>query len=143
MNRKGFTLVELLATLIILAIVMSLGTYSIINIINNSKNKNYDVLISNIKDSAETYYQECKFAQNSIITCTKDGDGYTITLGDLVTYGYLKGNSKDDEKKFTIVNPKDNNSIAACTINVTYNNGIAITANNPTGSCPTQADYNK
>ncbi len=143
MNRRGFTLVELLATLVILAIVMSLGAYSIISIINNSKDKNYDILISNIKDSAENYYQECRYANNDGIVCTKDGNAYTATLGDLVTYGYLKGNSKDDEKRYTIVNPKDNNSIASCTINVAYNNGIVITAKNPTGSCPTQADYNK
>ena len=143
MNRKGFTLVELLATLIILAVVMSLGTYSIISIINNSKNKNYDLLISNIKDSAETYYQECRFANNSGITCTKDGDGYTTTLGDLVEYGYLKGNSTDDNKKYTIVNPLDDKSIATCQIRVSYNNDITITAINPTGSCPTQNDYNK
>ena len=37
MNKKGFTLVELLATLIVLALVMSLGTYSISSIIENSK----------------------------------------------------------------------------------------------------------
>ena len=40
LNRKGFTLVELLATIAILAIVMGIATFSITAIIKNSKEKN-------------------------------------------------------------------------------------------------------
>ena len=150
MNRKGFTLVELLATLVVLAIVMSIGTYSIINIINNSKEKTYELLISHIKDSSEVYYQECKFSKETIIKMfngDKDAANIfcdnNITIGELVEYGYLKGNSTDSNKKYTIVNPKDNNNISNCEIKISYNNGIYITATNPTGSCPTQSDYDK
>ena len=55
MNNKGFTLVELIATILILALVMSIASYSIINVIRNAKQKNYDLLIDHIKEGAELY----------------------------------------------------------------------------------------
>ena len=143
MNNKGFTLVELLATLVILALVMSIGTFSIIAIVNNSKKKNYEFLITSIEDASENYYQECRFSNNSGISCMKDGNAYTITLGDLVAHGYLKGNSKENDV-FTIVNPNDNENISTCSIKVSYNNNrIKVEDLTSGGSCPTQADYDK
>ena len=122
-NNKGFTLIELLATIIILALVMSIASYSIIGIMNNSKKKNYEYLIQNIKSGAETYYQECKYSRETTtdtgITCNEQVNSnrlvfYQVSLGDLVRYGYLKGNSKYDnnddnnKNKYTLVNPNDN-----------------------------------
>ena len=133
-NNRGFTLVELLATVIILSIVIGIGTIAITSMINNAKNKNYDLLITNIKDGAEVYYQECKYANNSGITCSDD---YTVTLGDLVTYGYVKGNSTDTDNKYTITNPLDDESISDCKIKITYSNGkVSVGAVTHSGSCP-------
>ena len=42
-NNLGFTLVELIATIVILALVMGISTYSISAIINNAKEKNYEL----------------------------------------------------------------------------------------------------
>ena len=39
MNNKGFTLVELLATIVILGVVMGIATYGVLSAINNSKLK--------------------------------------------------------------------------------------------------------
>ena len=144
MNNKGFTLVELLATLVILALVMSIGTVSIIAIVNNAKAKNYDLLVKNIKDAAELYYQECRYSNNSGISCVTTGESYQISLGDLVTYGYLKGNSKDDNSAYSLVNPNDKETITACIIKVkNVNKKITVEDVTNSGSCPTQADYNK
>lgn len=135
MNNKGFTLIELLATIVILVLVIGLGSYAITNIIKNSKDENYNLLLKNVKDAAELYYQECKFSNNSGITCNSD---WQVTLGELVQYGYLKGNSTGSDKKFTIVNPKDNVNIGACKIQIAYSDGkVSVGAVNPSGSCPT------
>lgn len=143
MNRKGFTLIELLGTIVILALVMAIAGFSVTNIIKSSKKENYELLIKNIKDSAELYYQECKFGNPIGVSCTSSSGGYTISLGDLVKYGYLSGNSKmKDENglsnKAKLINPDDTNDISSCTINIKYNSGkiIVEAASRPTESCP-------
>lgn len=135
MNNKGFTLVELIATILILALVMSIASYSIINVIRNAKQKNYDLLIDHIKEGAELYYQECRYANNSGISCNQIDGGYEITLGELVTYGYLKGNKGDNRTK--LINPLNDDDISACEITVVYSEGYLIISNNSSlESCP-------
>lgn len=146
MNRKGFTLIELLATIILLALVVGISSYAITTLIQNSKNRNYELLISNIKDASELYYQECRYGDVSGIDCTKETDNsYKVSLGELVSYGYLKGNDTVKSEnttingKYTIVNPKDNKNISACVIKILYSNGsVTVSAVTTTGSCPTE-----
>ena len=142
-NNLGFTLVELIATIVILALVMGISTYSISAIINNAKEKNYQLLINNIKDAAETYYQECKFNEytNDIVNfCIFDDKDLITTLGELVMYGYLKSNDPDSSSSQRIFNPKDDEDITNCQIKITNNNrNITVEAikQNETNSCPT------
>ena len=135
LNKKGFTLVELIATIVVLALVVSISAYAITNIINSAKEKNYELLIKNIIDASETYYQECKYSNNSGITCDD-----TVKLQDLVNYGYLKGNGTKDDK-MEIVNPKNNEYIGECSIAVKYEDGkLTIESMSNNNSCPN--DYN-
>lgn len=152
-NNKGFTLIELLATLLLLAIVIGIGTLTVTNIVRNSKEKDYENLLTNIKDGAEVYYQECKYSNNSKITCAFDlienVKIYKISLGDLVRYGYIKGNSKnnsedkDKKLKFTLVNSYDELDISSCSIGVKYDNEKIVITNESTDnvSCPTTSEY--
>ena len=138
LNRDGFTLIELLAVLALLAIIMGIGGYSIISVMNNSRENNYNLLIENINSAALEYYIECKYSGSSI-TCPSDNSGwYEIKLDDLVKYGFLKGNSSDSVDTMALVNPKDNVKINDCLIKYSYSSGkININAVNPGGSCPT------
>ena len=137
-NNKGFTLVELLATLIVLSLVMTIGTYSITNIIENAKDKNYQILIANIKDAAETYYNECQYME-TIGECQ-----LTIKLQTLLDYGYIKSNDEDNSNN--LINPKEKDEkgqpiiITDCKIKITKDDkgNIKIEAKEPTDSCPTE-----
>ena len=74
--------------------------------------------------------------------CTLNESGYVISLGQLVEYGYLKGNGTKDDDTYTIVNPKNDNNISDCMIAVTFNNGKVIITNdsgNTNSDCP--SDY--
>ena len=53
--KKGFTLIELLAVLVILAIVSLISTPLILNIINDSKRKSFEVEMNSIEKAAEYY----------------------------------------------------------------------------------------
>lgn len=113
MNRlgnKGFTLIELIATLVVLSIVMGIGAYSITGLIKSSKEKDYELLVKEIKNAVEIYYQECKYVNNN--NCQSE-----ITLGFLVENGYLKGNGKEID---TLINPNDNVDISECKIRYEY-----------------------
>lgn len=55
MNNKGFTLVEVLATVVILGLVMGIGITSVSNAINNSKNTSEDIFVDKFKDAIIQY----------------------------------------------------------------------------------------
>ena len=132
MNRKGFTLVELLATITILGLVVTIGGISISGIINNAKNKEYELLISNIKSAVETYYQECTYGGGS---CSS-----RIGLKYLLDNGYLSPNG--DGKK--LINPKTDGDITGCVISYSFtsDNKFKITGVTEDEHCPQDADYN-
>ena len=58
MNKKGFTLVEVLAVVVILSIILSMATFGVMNIRRNSLQKLVDTKISNLESSAIIYGQE-------------------------------------------------------------------------------------
>ena len=55
MNKKGFTLVELIATLVVLGIVASITVVSISSIFGSTKEKTEDVFVETIKDALDMY----------------------------------------------------------------------------------------
>ena len=55
MNRKGFTLVELLASLVILAIIMLIAVPSTINVLDRTKKQKYIADAKKMITLAETY----------------------------------------------------------------------------------------
>ena len=140
MNNKGFTLIELIVTIVLLAVMLSIGAFSVISLVNNSKQRNYGTLIKSIKAGVESYAIECTYAKNSDITCASNR---RITLGKLVEYGFLSGNEKDTDKKYTIINPKDNKSIANCNVqyDIDANGKVTVKAITTTGSCPKTCEY--
>ncbi len=54
LNRKGFTLVELLAVIVILAIVVGIALVTVLPTLDKSKEKSFDIAV----DAIRTYIQE-------------------------------------------------------------------------------------
>ena len=55
MNKKGFTLVELLATIIILGIVAGITVITVFPNLGKTKEKSEEIFVSNIKDALDIY----------------------------------------------------------------------------------------
>lgn len=116
MNNKGFTLVELLASLTILAIISILMTTSVQYSVTNVKTKNYETLkkmiveatINFINSSNDEYFSldnikpenvEC----NEPTDCQKE-----FTIADILDKNIYYTNEKDKDGNLTLISPKDN-----------------------------------
>lgn len=126
-DKKGFTLVELLATIVILSLLIGIGAYSITAIIKSSKEETMKLLIRDIMDGAESYYNECRYNKTDILNSICSSN--VITLSDLVTYGFVTGNGKDSNGNMILVNPDNDKSIGDCEISVSYSEGNVIVKN--------------
>lgn len=73
-NKKGFSLVELMAVLVILGVVFAIAIPSYNSYTKKARNALYSSYISNIKDATSAYLEEC--LRNNT-TCSKLNDKYT------------------------------------------------------------------
>ncbi len=89
MNRKGFTLVELIATIVLLGIVASISFVSINGVLEQNKENNCKTVVGNIKSAASEYVSDNRYAKdangNDVLT-SKD---FTITAKTLIDKKYL------------------------------------------------------
>ena len=87
MNKKGFTLVELLATILVLAIVVSITMYIAINAINSAKRKTYEVTANEIAVNANNYLLENK--DRLFFVSAGDYEYQCVSVNNLIELGYL------------------------------------------------------
>ena len=92
-NNRGFTLIELLAIIAITAIILGVGTYGIVNLVERSNEKASLISETSIKESASLYADE---AGDSLWIDPGSGDYkyYCITIEELINKGIIKKNAK-------------------------------------------------
>ena len=91
LNSKGFSLVEILAVIVIIGIVSAIGIVSVTRLIDNSKKHFYDTQEKQIVLAAQSYANDHK----NILP--KDIGAMTrITLQDLIDSKYIEGNIEDE-----------------------------------------------
>ena len=93
-NKKAFTLVELLAVIVVIAILGGLAAVSINYIVQNSKKSVYKNYESALKTAAENYLIE-----NTDKLPPEPGEGVEFTKSDKITYGVLTSGLFMDEIK--------------------------------------------
>lgn len=98
MNKKGFTMVELLAIMVILVIISAVAVPSVINI--TKKTENNDQLYDTIYMAAETYVYN---NYDDFSSLNSIGGTAQVSVIDLINNNYLKNSIKnpEDNKKFT------------------------------------------
>lgn len=60
MNKKGFTLPELLGVIVVLSVIIGIAGMSVLSIMNKAVNKALEEMKDNLKDAALTCYLDTK-----------------------------------------------------------------------------------
>ena len=81
LNKKGFTLVELLAVIVVLALILVLTVPMVLNTMNSAKKKSFQMYGERVLNSAMSLYESQKML-NEITTKKYDGE-ICYTLSDL------------------------------------------------------------
>ena len=97
MKKNGFTLVELLAVIVVLSLILVIAVPSVNKYIKQSKEKAYNTQISTITEAAQAYA-----SANSGLLPRKEEFVVKITLGQLKSSGLIKEEVKNpnDDKYF-------------------------------------------
>lgn len=114
-NNKGFTLVELLAVIVILAILITIASTSTIGISNKIKKDMYCKKIDAIETAAKLYGESRKdsfstepgytYGNSDSTETLQNLPSETIRVKDLIESGDLK---KDNNSEPFIVDPRNN-----------------------------------
>lgn len=106
MNKKGFSLIELLAVIIILSVIMTLGFVGFGSIQNATKEKMVQTKIEEIETGAQKYGQE--HMNDLTSSCKVDGADYkfckTITVQTILDSGDFESEERDGNRKIVINN---------------------------------------
>lgn len=111
MNKKGFTLVELLATIVILGVLSTIGIASTSKYLTQSRKKSYRIMSQTVYEAAMNCITQGK--------CNAPTSAYgtvSISTAQLIDYGYLKKldnprrGKEDCSGTVTITNKNSNNS---------------------------------
>ena len=115
MNNKGFTLIEVLVTLIIFSLVMLIASNLINTTLALNKEDSYKLLKTNVIKASYSYINECNAG---LIECVNSDDySYVFSASELVKNGYLKN----------LDSPIDDKYLGEClNIKVTTDNGVRI-----------------
>ena len=116
-NKRGFTLVELIAVISILGLLMTLAATSIAKTLNESKENLLQEQIKSLKDTAITYvsnkkyyFKVCPDTFNPARTTSKDKNCYVkLTVSELIQSGLFenKNNICKEDKKIVVYRKQD------------------------------------
>lgn len=131
MNRKGFTLVELIATIALLGVIAIISYVSITAVLEKSRKNNCYTLIDNITSAAKEYVSDNRYEFTN-------NNEFSIGAGVLVSGNYLSSSLKDPfsnknlEPSKIMINIELNNDYSAKKIDVKVNNVFVNCENNKT-----------
>ncbi len=103
MNRKAFTLIEVLCVIVLLAILTTFASTSIMNMSKKGKENLYCTKIALIKSAAKDYAITKEKELNNSSDTFRGHKSITIKVNDLVLSGKLEADTEEN-----VINPIDN-----------------------------------
>lgn len=84
MNRKGFTLIELIAVIVILGIILVVSAPSISNVYKESKLKSEEIFVERLSQSIDSYIKlnsdEIAFTSDGAANKEEEGSTYQVNI---------------------------------------------------------------
>ncbi|MDD7150483.1 MAG: prepilin-type N-terminal cleavage/methylation domain-containing protein [Clostridium sp.] len=105
MNKKGFTLIETIMVIAILALLMLILVPNVITLINKNNIKSCQNLEASIKNAAKVYVTNNKYQLGFNCNTSEKTSTVTISIQNLIDSGDLKLQNNE------LVNPKNNEAI--------------------------------
>ncbi len=105
MKNRGFTLVELLAVITILALILILVVPNIAKSTSTSKKKLYDTKVSNILGGAVQYGQD-EYA--SIVSENDEDEEGNFYIRRIIVQDLVPKYVPADKEESTVIDPRDN-----------------------------------
>lgn len=108
-DNKGFTLVEILSTIVIIALLIGIGVPGVMQISKRMKFRSYETKIDLVERAGELWGQDNK-ALLGETECTIDGVTYKckkVKIKDLIIADYLDSESKEANSFISPVTNKE------------------------------------
>lgn len=105
MNKNGFTLIETIMVIAILALLMLILVPNVISLINKNNIKSCQNLEASIKNAAKVYVTNNKYQLGFNCNTSEKISTVTISIQNLIDSGDLKLQNNE------LVNPKNNEAI--------------------------------
>ena len=114
-NNQGFTLIEVIITIVLISLVLVIAANLVTNTLAASSNTTYKLVKNNIINASYQYIEECN---NQIIDCHFDfQNNNTFKASVLKQYGYFNN----------LNSPIDDKDLGDCLIiKATKENGVVI-----------------
>lgn len=94
MNKKGFTLAELIGVIVVLSLICLITVPAIASVLKTNKKSLCETQLKNVLAAAKSYVSE-----NLLSMPINDGDYKIITIGDLIENGFIEENIQNPVTK--------------------------------------------
>jgi len=109
MNKNAFTMIEILAVIVVLGLLVVIITPTVNNLLNDSEDSLYDEQISMVISATKKYMVE----HSSLLP--DEGNIKVVTIQELIDEGTIDNDS--------VINPKTKEKLDGCVI-VSYNSNF-------------------
>lgn len=124
-NMRGFTLVELLAVIVVLAIVMLIAVQAILPQMENARKSVFALEANGAIDAAQTYFMNNSLSSGQNGFPVADGGTSCISIDDLIDKGY-SDLEKGTYSGKVIVTKKANSTLYLYTVYIQKNQTLVV-----------------